>query len=157
DEAVVHLEQAVRLQPDLQAARTNLDHALQQQALRQPGSPRRTPATAPSSPPEPAEQPAADPVPVRARPGGRQPRCYGVLPWGKTFGWGICGKYITRELARLTSVGFVTQGLNRQRAANELEYRFFIEQLASQEEIEFLEQQNNRCPVLQAIMDPQLH
>jgi superkiller protein 3 len=157
EEAIVHLEQAVRLQPDLQAARTNLDHALEQQALRRPGGPRPAPAAAPSAPPEPVEEPTADAPPVRARPGRRPASCYVVLPWGKTFGWGICGKYITRELARLTSVGFVTQGLNRQRAANELEYRFFIEQLASQEDIKFLEHHNDRCPVLQAIMDPQLH
>jgi glycosyltransferase involved in cell wall biosynthesis len=93
-----------------------------------------------------------------ARPAPTGPStCYLILPWGSSFGWGICGKYVSRELSRLTRVRLLSQGVNPQQAANELEYRYCLKQLASQDEIAFLESSNHQYPVLQAILNSRFH
>ena len=45
-----------------------------------------------------------------------------VLPRGHTFGWGVCGKYLARELARLVPVQLVTQPFDVAAIGDELEY-----------------------------------
>jgi glycosyltransferase involved in cell wall biosynthesis len=76
---------------------------------------------------------------------------YLILPFGKTFGWGVCGQQIVKELSRLTPVRYLTQGFDRKQASNDLEFRFFAELLAREDEVRFLETANDRFPVLQGI------
>ncbi|MCL4849910.1 MAG: glycosyltransferase family 4 protein [Bryobacteraceae bacterium] len=47
---------------------------------------------------------------------------YLALPVGPTHGWGICGRYIAREMARLTTVRLITDPF--QTVGNEMEDRF---------------------------------
>ena len=37
---------------------------------------------------------------------------YAVLPTGSFHGWGVCGKYIVKELSRVDEVRLVTEGFN---------------------------------------------
>ena len=45
-----------------------------------------------------------------------------VLPRGHTFGWGVCGKYLARELAKLAPVRLVTQPFDVSAIGDEFEY-----------------------------------
>ena len=45
-----------------------------------------------------------------------------VLPLGNGHGWGVCGKYITKELSRLTQVRLFTDEFSVQLAGDELDY-----------------------------------
>ncbi|MGH8671986.1 MAG: hypothetical protein ACREUA_08120, partial [Burkholderiales bacterium] len=45
-----------------------------------------------------------------------------ALPLGSTFGWGICGKNLARELARLSPVRLVTSPFEAGDIGDELEY-----------------------------------
>ena len=45
-----------------------------------------------------------------------------ALPLGNTFGWGICGKYLSRELSRLSPALLVTEPFDAQSVGDELEY-----------------------------------
>jgi glycosyltransferase involved in cell wall biosynthesis len=44
------------------------------------------------------------------------------MPIGANFGWGVCGKYIARELAALTDVQLLTNQLDPEVVADEFEY-----------------------------------
>jgi len=45
-----------------------------------------------------------------------------ALPLGHTHGWGICGKYLTRELARLAPVRLLTDAFDAESIGDDLEY-----------------------------------
>ncbi len=61
---------------------------------------------------------------------------YTVLPVGSFHGWGICGKYIIKELSRWDQVRLVNGQLKKESFENELDYRFFKELLISEDEME---------------------
>src|SRR5262249_32218852 len=46
---------------------------------------------------------------------------YLALPMGTAHGWGVCGRYITRELARLAPVSLITERLEARLVGDELE------------------------------------
>src|SRR5215813_495320 len=46
---------------------------------------------------------------------------YLALPMGTAHGWGVCGRYITRELARLAPVSLITDRLEARLVGDELE------------------------------------
>lgn len=81
---------------------------------------------------------------------------YTILPCGKNFGWGVCGKYLTKELARLTRVRWATKSLEPNLVDNNLDYQFFTSLQVSTDERKLLEKGNRHCPVLQAISDHRL-
>ncbi len=60
---------------------------------------------------------------------------YTVLPVGRFHGWGICGKYIIKELSRLDQVRLVNGNLKPESFENELDFRFFKGLCISEEEI----------------------
>jgi glycosyltransferase involved in cell wall biosynthesis len=76
-----------------------------------------------------------------------------ALPLGNTFGWGICGKNLARELARLSPVRLVTRPFEAQDIGDELEYvelrRIFADRDAARVPA-------SDGPVLQAITGPDL-
>jgi len=47
---------------------------------------------------------------------------YLALPIGSNFGWGVCGKYIAREMARRAEVKLITSQLDVQVVGDEFEY-----------------------------------
>ncbi len=50
------------------------------------------------------------------------PVIYLNLPVGDNFGWGVCGKYIARELANLSPVRLLTTMLNPRQVVDEFEF-----------------------------------
>src|SRR5215472_8040854 len=90
------------------------------------GAPKRA-----SGPPGKPESPR---TPLRRMPALRVTHCildagrhhvgetvYLALPLGTTHGWGVCGRYITREMARLGPVCLVTDRLDPNLVGDELE------------------------------------
>ena len=75
---------------------------------------------------------------------------------GNKYGWGVCSKYLTKELAALGEVKLITPDFSPAAVANELEYRFFQGLLASDAELEFVKKRNTEHPVLQEISDHRL-
>jgi glycosyltransferase involved in cell wall biosynthesis len=79
---------------------------------------------------------------------------YTVLPLGSFHGWGICGKYIIKELTQKDQVRLINGELRPDAFENELDYRFFKELLIPQEELDRIIQQKDgpiQAPVLQAM------
>src|SRR4051812_26465612 len=48
------------------------------------------------------------------------------LPLGTSHGWGVCGRMITREMARMTPVELYTNQFHPQLLEDELEGRFLL-------------------------------
>ena len=59
---------------------------------------------------------------------------YLVLPLGSHFGWGVCGKYITLEMARLAPTRLLSEGFNAASVGDELDYYALTAVLPSAEE-----------------------
>jgi glycosyltransferase involved in cell wall biosynthesis len=60
---------------------------------------------------------------------------YLVLPLGSHFGWGVCGKYVTIEMAQLAPVRLLAQDFNAASVGDELDYYALTQILPSAEEI----------------------
>jgi glycosyltransferase involved in cell wall biosynthesis len=79
---------------------------------------------------------------------------YTVLPVGSFHGWGICGKYIIKELSRWGQVRLVSNEIRPESFENDLDFRFFKGLQISQEEFDSLKNQksvNLESPILQAM------
>ncbi len=79
---------------------------------------------------------------------------YTVLPLGSFHGWGICGKYIIKELSQWDKVCLVTEEVKRESFENELDFRFFRELMMPKEEFDLVMKPNNTSfpyPVIQAM------
>ncbi len=50
---------------------------------------------------------------------------YAILPRGNNFGWGVCGKYLVRELSRYAEVKYITDPFGVEDIGDELDYYFF--------------------------------
>src|SRR5262245_41476519 len=59
---------------------------------------------------------------------------YLVLPLGSHFGWGVCGKYITLEMARLAPTRLLAEGFSAASVGDELDYYALTTVLPSAEE-----------------------
>jgi glycosyltransferase involved in cell wall biosynthesis len=59
---------------------------------------------------------------------------YTVLPTGSFHGWGVCGKYIVKELSRLDGVRLLTEGLEFQNIQDEFDYRLLRSVEVSEQE-----------------------
>ncbi len=51
------------------------------------------------------------------------------LPTGSYHGWGVCGKYIVKELSKITDVGLITENLDFNAIGDELDYRLLRSKL----------------------------
>ncbi|MEW6188004.1 MAG: glycosyltransferase family 4 protein [Thermodesulfobacteriota bacterium] len=79
---------------------------------------------------------------------------YTVLPVGSFHGWGVCGKYIIRELSKKETVLLVNGELSADAFENVLDYRFFTSLSVGEKEKEDLLAPDNGPlpgPVLQAM------
>ncbi len=84
---------------------------------------------------------------------------YLILPCGNNFGWGICGKYLVRELSGFTEVGLISEALDLQSIADELDFHFLNSKRIDPNDISAVTAQNGQGvdrPVLQAITDHNL-
>jgi glycosyltransferase involved in cell wall biosynthesis len=61
---------------------------------------------------------------------------YLALPTGTRHGWGVCGKYITQELAQLTPVKLITDRFTPDSVGDELDYHALMRVTVTAEELE---------------------
>jgi glycosyltransferase involved in cell wall biosynthesis len=82
-------------------------------------------------------------------------KLYLIMPRGNNFGWGVCGKYLARELSNLTHVKYITETFTVEQIGDELDYRLLKDLLASKEDLDRLQSLegtgSNIEPVIQAI------
>ncbi len=84
---------------------------------------------------------------------------YTVLPTGSFHGWGVCGKYIVKELSRLTSLRLVTEGLEFANIQDEFDFRLLRSVLVPADELQDIRSGRRvsaGVPVLQNIVDKSL-
>lgn len=79
-----------------------------------------------------------------------------ALPLGFTFGWGVCGKYLTKEIAELSVVKLITQPFDRETIGDELDYILLKNVYVDKNSPEFGSLDNYGYPVIQAITDHNL-
>ena len=58
---------------------------------------------------------------------------YLSLPIGSIYGWGVYGKYITKELSSITDVKLITEQFDVNKAGDEFDYLFLMGKLADRE------------------------
>lgn len=80
---------------------------------------------------------------------------YLALPLGMTHGWGVCGRYITREMARLGPVCLVTDRLDPNLVGDELELAA-LRGLLAPPELQAGRAVDVDSPVLQGVLGPDL-
>jgi glycosyltransferase involved in cell wall biosynthesis len=80
---------------------------------------------------------------------------YLALPLGTTHGWGVCGRYITREMARLGPVCLVTDRLDPNLVGDELELAA-LRGLLAPPELQAGRATEVDSPVLQGVLGPDL-
>ncbi len=84
---------------------------------------------------------------------------YAVLPTGSYHGWGVCGKYITKELSRMTPLRLITEGFSATSIQDAFDYRLLESLLVPDQEQDRLRAGNPvtvDVPVLQNILDKSL-
>jgi len=78
---------------------------------------------------------------------------YIVLPVGSFHGWGVCGKYITKELSRLDEVTLVSPDFTFNDIYDEFDFRLLKSKMIPEEEKSRINNSTGICfdhPVLQA-------
>jgi glycosyltransferase involved in cell wall biosynthesis len=84
---------------------------------------------------------------------------YAVLPTGSFHGWGVCGKYIVRELAKRSTVRLFTDDLSFANIQDEFDYRMLRSVLIGDDEKSAIRSGRLTSvsgPVLQNIVDKTL-
>ena len=83
---------------------------------------------------------------------------YLILPCGSNFGWGICGKYLVKELCDLSEATLITENFDAGDIGDELDYHFLKSKLdiGKRKPDKRKQMQHVDHPVLQAITDQTL-
>lgn len=79
---------------------------------------------------------------------------YLILPRGKSFGWGVCGKYLVKEISDIADVKYITESFSVEDIGDEYEFHFLKSKLLDDAEAKGINSDVNRRvsgPVLQAI------
>jgi glycosyltransferase involved in cell wall biosynthesis len=79
---------------------------------------------------------------------------YLILPRGNNFGWGVCGKYLVKEISDITDVKYITESFSVDDIGDEYEFHFLKSKLLSDADAKEINSDVNRRvggPVLQAI------
>lgn len=79
-----------------------------------------------------------------------------ALPRGYTFGWGLCGKYLTKEIAKLSPVRLITEPFDLDTIGDELDYILLKNVYVDKNSTEFQSLDYQLYPVIQAITDHNL-
>ncbi|MBF0328317.1 MAG: glycosyltransferase family 4 protein [Nitrospirae bacterium] len=80
---------------------------------------------------------------------------YITLPVGSYHGWGVCGKYLVKELSLTTEVMLISEPIDPSSIGNESDYRLIKEKMMPDDEyqrIKTLSELNLEGPVLHAII-----
>lgn len=59
---------------------------------------------------------------------------YLILPRGNNFGWGVCGKYLVREISDIRQIKYVTEDFSVHDIGDEFEYHFLKNWLVDKRE-----------------------
>ncbi len=84
---------------------------------------------------------------------------YLILPRGSFFGWGVCGKYITKELSKISELKYFTEKFSVKDVGDEFDYYLLNSLLADNKETEDIltgKVKRVDVPVLQAIQSQTL-
>ncbi len=84
---------------------------------------------------------------------------YLVLPRGNNYGWGVCGKYLVKEISDIVAVKYITENFSVEDIGDEYEFHFLKSKLLSDAEAQIINCDVNRQvggPVLQAISNQSL-
>ncbi|MGE3536955.1 MAG: glycosyltransferase family 4 protein [Candidatus Tectimicrobiota bacterium] len=81
---------------------------------------------------------------------------YLILPRGHMFGWGICGKYLTHELARFAPVVLCTEPFTSEHIGDEFDYLFLKSVSVDNAMLRSDTATHLPYPVLQAMTDHRL-
>jgi len=76
---------------------------------------------------------------------------YLAVPTGAFHGWGVCGRYLAKELSALDRVALLTEPFDVKEIGDELDYRLLQGLLSSQEPV-----QPVQAPVMQAVFHPEM-
>ncbi len=79
---------------------------------------------------------------------------YLILPRGSNFGWGVCGKYLVKEISDITDVKYITESFGVNDIGEEYEFYFLKSKLISEAEAREINNGATRQvegPILQAI------
>lgn len=79
---------------------------------------------------------------------------YLVLPVGSFHGWGVCGKYITKELSKKTPIKLVSGKLEFDEILDEFDYRLLKGKIIADDEFSLISESASHrvnCPSLQYI------
>lgn len=79
---------------------------------------------------------------------------YTVLPTGSFHGWGVCGKYLVKELSKITEVKLLTEDFNFDNLGDEFDYRLLKSKIISEQEHEIIKKSHSLSvafPILQCI------
>ncbi|MEI7473898.1 MAG: glycosyltransferase family 4 protein [bacterium] len=81
---------------------------------------------------------------------------YLIFPVGSFHGWGVCGKYLTRELSSITDTKLITHSVNEAEISDPLDYEFLKSKFVGFEETKRFITGSKiiDMPVLQAIAGP---
>ncbi|MBC8553781.1 MAG: glycosyltransferase family 4 protein [Candidatus Brocadiales bacterium] len=84
---------------------------------------------------------------------------YLILPRGKNFGWGVCGKYLVKEMSDIADVKYITENFGVEDIGDEYEFHFLKSKLLDDAEASVINGDVNRRvegPILQAIANQSL-
>ena len=84
---------------------------------------------------------------------------YLILPRGNSFGWGVCGKYLVKELSQITEVKYITHEFNISDIGDGLDFYFLQSKLVEKEEENKIKNgilKHVDYPILQSIPNPNL-
>jgi glycosyltransferase involved in cell wall biosynthesis len=59
---------------------------------------------------------------------------YAVLPTGSFHGWGVCGKYLVKELSKISEVRLLTEDFSFENVGDEFDFRLIKSKLISEQE-----------------------
>ena len=79
-----------------------------------------------------------------------------AMPLGSKHGWGICGKYLVKELSALTAVRLFTEPFDAATIGDEFEQVFLEQFLPTSEQLRQIGSDRMPCPVLQAITNTEM-
>ena len=54
---------------------------------------------------------------------------YLILPRGNNFGWGVCGKYLVKEISAITQVKYIAEEFGVGDIGDELDFYFLKSKL----------------------------
>jgi glycosyltransferase involved in cell wall biosynthesis len=81
---------------------------------------------------------------------------YTVLPTGSFHGWGVCGKYLVKELSKITELRLLTEDFTFKNLGDEFDFRLLKSKLISEQEHAIIRKNPDAyvaSPILQCIRD----